>query len=44
MTRKQQNDHQFVYRRVQLVKKVSFDHKLQAPVYTVNYEGIFQTF
>ena len=29
---------------VQLIKKVSFDHKLQAPVFEVNYEGIFTAF
>jgi hypothetical protein len=29
---------------VQLIKKVSFDHKLQTPVFEVNYEGIFSAF
>jgi len=29
---------------VQLIKKVAFEHNLQAPVYEVNYEGIFAAF
>ena len=29
---------------VQLIKKDSFDHKLQAPVIEVNYYGIFTAF
>lgn len=26
------------------MKKISFDHKLQVPVYAVNYSGLFETF
>jgi hypothetical protein len=29
---------------VQFIKKVSFDHKLQADVYAVNFSGMFQAF
>jgi DNA-directed RNA polymerase III subunit RPC3 len=29
---------------LQFLKKVSFDHKLQAPIYSVNWQGLFTQF
>ncbi|TNV79544.1 hypothetical protein FGO68_gene7705 [Halteria grandinella] len=29
---------------MQFVKKISFDHKLQSPVYSFNFSGLFATF
>ncbi len=30
--------------QVQFIRKIGFDQKLQAPIYTINWVGIFQQF